>query len=223
MSYTRIKSSKNGVNADVLQFIPLGFWGEILKVSLTNDSKETKKLKFFSFIEWCLWNASDDMENFQRNFSTGEVEIEGSVIYHKTEFKERRNHYAFYSVNTPIQGYDTDCESFVGLYNGFDCPDAVMEGKPRNTVAHGWSPIASHYIEVELAPGASKDFIFMLGYVEVTPEEKWESKLVINKKPAKAMIAKYDTAEKVKAAFDELRSYWDNLLAKLLLSLSTTA
>ena len=137
------------------------------------------------------------------------------MIYHKTEFKERRNHYAFYSVNTPIQGYDTDRESFIGLYNGFDCPDAVMEGKPRNTEAHGWSPIASHYIEVELAPGASKDFIFMLGYVEVAPEEKWESKLVINKKPAKAMIAKYDTVEKVQAAFNELRSYWDNLLGKI--------
>ena len=215
MSYTKIIGEKNGVQAEVLQFVPLGFWGEILKVSLKNDSKETKKLKLFSFIEWCLWNASDDMENFQRNFSTGEVEIEGSVIYHKTEFKERRNHYAFYSVNTPIQGYDTDRESFIGLYNGFDCPDAVMEGKPRNTEAHGWSPIASHYIEVELAPGASKDFIFMLGYVEVAPEEKWESKLVINKKPAKAMIAKYDTVEKVQAAFNELRSYWDNLLGKI--------
>ncbi|MBQ4215017.1 MAG: glycosyl transferase, partial [Bacteroidales bacterium] len=139
MSYTKIIGEKNGVQAEVLQFVPLGFWGEILKVSLKNDSKETKKLKLFSFIEWCLWNASDDMENFQRNFSTGEVEIEDSVIYHKTEFKERRNHYAFYSVNTPIQGYDTDRESFIGLYNGFDCPDAVMEGKPRNTEAHGWS------------------------------------------------------------------------------------
>ncbi|MCP4883620.1 MAG: glycosyl transferase [Flavobacteriales bacterium] len=215
MSYTKIKGSKNGVSTEVLQFIPLGFWGEIQKVSISNDSSETKKLKLFSFIEWCLWNAEDDMTNFQRNFNTGEVEVEDSVIYHKTEFKERRNHYAFYSVNSDIQGYDTDRESFVGLYNGFDSPDAVDKGAPGNTIAHGWSPIASHYIEIELKPGEQKDLVFMLGYVEVDADNKWESKAVINKNPAKEMIKKYDTVAKVDAAYEELRSYWDNLLCTI--------
>ncbi|MCP4976167.1 MAG: glycosyl transferase, partial [Maribacter sp.] len=215
MSYTKFKSSKNGVEAQILQFIPLGFWGEIQKVSLKNTSSETKKLKLFSFIEWCLWNAEDDMTNFQRNFSTGEVEIEDSTIYHKTEFKERRNHYAFYSVNTPIDGYDTDRESFLGLYNDFDNPDVVNEGTPRNTIAHGWSPIASHYVEIELKPGEQRDLIFMLGYVEVAKDNKWEAQGVINKKPAKAMHAKFDTIEKINAAYDDLRAYWDRLLGKI--------
>jgi cellobiose phosphorylase len=215
MSYTKIKGSKNGVTTEVLQFIPLGFWGEIQKVSLRNDSNETKKLKLFSFVEWCLWNAEDDMTNFQRNFNTGEVEVEDSVIYHKTEFKERRNHYAFYSVNEEIQGFDTDRESFIGLYNGFDSPDVVAKGEPGNTIAHGWSPIASHYIEVELEPGEQKDFVFMLGYVEVDENDKWESKSVINKNPAKEMIEKYDTVAKVDAAYDALRTYWDDLLCNI--------
>jgi cellobiose phosphorylase len=153
------------------------------------------------------------MENFQRNFSTGEVEIQGSVIYHKTEYKERRDHYAYYSVNVPVQGYDTDRESFFGLYNGFEEPQVVTEGKPRNSEAHGWSPIASHYIEVELRPGESKDLIFVLGYVENKEDEKWESKNIINKKKAKETIAKFETAAKVDDALAELRRYWDNLLS----------
>jgi len=215
MSYTRIKGVKNEVEAEVLQFIPLGFWGEIQKVKLTNDGSEKKSLKLFSFIEWCLWNAEDDMTNFQRNFSTGEVEIKDSVIYHKTEFKERRNHYAFYSVNQPIQGYDTDRETFVGLYNGFDSPDAVTAGRPSNSVAHGWSPIASHYLEIDLEPGESRELVFMLGYVEVEESEKWESKAVINKKPALSMIEKFNSVEKVDKAFTELREYWDDLLDTL--------
>ncbi|MBI9041623.1 glycosyl transferase [Lutibacter sp.] len=215
MSYTKFKSSKNGVQAEVLQFIPLGFWGEIQKVNLKNTTSKVKTLKLYSFIEWALWNAEDDMTNFQRNFSTGEVEIEDSVIYHKTEFKERRNHYAFYSVNEPINGYDTDRDSFIGLYNGFDAPEAVTNGKPSNSKAHGWSPVASHYIEVTLQPGEEKDYIFMLGYVEVDENNKWESKAVINKKPAKEMIAKYNTVEKVKVAYKELQVYWDDLLGKI--------
>jgi cellobiose phosphorylase len=212
MNYTIINGAKNGVEAEVTFFVPLNTYAEVHKVKLTNNSKETKKLKLFSFIEWCLWNAAADMENFQRNFSTGEVEIEGSTIYHKTEYRERRDHYAFYSVNAPIQGYDTDRESFLGLYNGFDEPEAVLEGKPRMSFAHGWSPIASHYIEVELKPGESKDYVFVLGYVENKQEEKWESKGVINKKKAHDILAKLDTTAKVDALFAELRTYWDNLL-----------
>jgi len=213
MNYTSIQGEKNGVTAKTLFFVPLKTWAEVQKLTLTNNSAGVKKLKVFSFAEWCLWNAAADMENFQRNFSTGEVEIEGSVIYHKTEYKERRDHYAYYSVNTPINGFDTDRETFFGLYNGFNEPQVVADGNPTNTVAHGWSPIASHCIEVELQPGEVKDFVFVLGYVENKEEEKWESKNIINKTKAKETIAKFDTAAKVDAAFAELRAYWDKLLS----------
>lgn len=213
MNYTIIKGEKNGITASVLYFVPLKTWAEVQKLTLTNNSGKVKKIKVFSFVEWCLWNAASDMENFQRNFSTGEVEIEGSVIYHKTEYKERRDHYAYYSVNVPVQGYDSDRESFIGLYNGFDEPQVVSEGKSRNTEAHGWSPIASHCIEIELKPGESRDLIFVLGYVENKEDEKWESKNIINKKKAKQTIALFNTSAKVDAALAELRKYWDNLLS----------
>jgi cellobiose phosphorylase len=213
MNYTTIQGEKNGVTAKVLFFVPLKTWAEVQMLTLTNNTSAVKKLKIFSFIEWALYNAAADMENFQRNFSTGEVEIEGSVIYHKTEYKERRNHYAYYSVNTPINGFDTDRESFFGLYNGFDEPQVVADGNPTNTLALGWSPIASHFIEVELQPGEAKNFVFVLGYVENADAEKWESKNIINKTKAKATIARFDTAAKVDAAFAELREYWDNLLS----------
>ena len=212
MSYTRITSAKDGIEASVLFFVPLKSWCEVQKLTLTNTTDAPRTLKLFSLEEWCLWNAATDMENFQRNFSTGEVEIEGSVIYHKTEYRERRNHYAYYSVNTAIDGFDTDRETFVGLYNGFDCPDAVMEGRPRNSHAHGWSPIASHYIEVTLAPGERRDLVFVLGYVENAQDEKFIAPQVINKTKALETIARFDTTEKVDAAFAELRAYWDALL-----------
>lgn len=218
MSYTRITGSLAGLEASVLFFVPLHTWGEVQKMTLTNNSKETKRIKLFSFTEWCLWNAATDMENFQRNFSTGEVEVDGPVIYHKTEYKERRNHYAFYSVNQPVQGFDTDRESFVGLYSEKAMPDAVAEGAPRNSVAHGWSPIASHYLEIELKPGESRDLIFLLGYVENKQEEKFESKGVINKTKARKMIADFDTVEKVDKAFCDLKQYWDDLLSRYTVS-----
>ena len=213
MNYTRIIGQKNEVEANVLFFVPLHKNCEIQQMKLLNLGNSTKHLKVFSFQEWCLWNAATDMENFQRNFSTGEVEIEGSTIYHKTEYRERRNHYAFYHVNQEIQGYDTDRETFIGLYSEKSAPDAVVEGRARNSFAHGWSPIASHYLEIELKPGESRDLVFILGYVENPQEQKFESKKVINKEKAHVLISEFDTTEKVDKAFHELNEYWNNLLS----------
>ena len=223
MSYTHITGAKDGIEASVLFFVPLHTWAEVQKLTLRNTSSQTRRFKLYSFAEWCLWNAATDMENFQRNFSTGEVEIDGSVIYHKTEYKERRNHYAFYSVNAPVDGFDTDRESFIGLYNEFRDPQNVIAGIASDSIAHGWSPIASHYIEVELAAGESRDYIFLLGYVENAQDEKFVpaaepgllhsgSSPIINKKKAQAMIGALDTTAKVDTAFSELRAYWDGLL-----------
>ncbi len=212
LNYTKLKGEKNELEINCTFFVPLNTWAEIQKVTLHNKSAKVKNFKLFSFTEWALWNASTDMENFQRNFSTGEVEIEDSVIYHKTEYKERRNHYAYYAVNAPLSGFDTDRETFIGLYNGFEDPQVVTEGKSANSVAHGWSPIASHCLDIELQPGESKDFIFILGYVENNDEEKWERKGVINKTKAKQCIENFNSAEKVDKAFNELNQYWENLL-----------
>ena len=213
LGYTKFSSTKNNISADLLITVPLGFWGEIQKVSLRNDGPVKKQIKLFSCLEWCLWNALDDMTNFQRNFSTGEVEIEDSVIFHKTEYRERRNHYAFYSVNAEIEGYDTDKESFFGLYNGFDAPQVVVDGYSRNSHAHGWSPIASHSIAIDLEPGESKDLIFILGYVENNEEEKFVGPKAINKAKAYEMIHQFQSSDLVDQALEELKSYWSELLS----------
>ena len=230
LNYTRIIGEKSGVRASVLHFVPLGVKAEIQRVTITNLSAEKKLLKLFSYTEWCLWNAATDGENFQRNLSTGEVEIElnaaFTALYHKTEYKERRNHYAYYSVNCPVQGYDTDRESFLGLYNDFSEPQAVLDGHATNSLAHGWSPIASHYLELDLAPGESRDLIFVLGYEENPQEEKFakpngeitslgeRDHHIIYKERAHEVISRFATIEAVDTAFAELNALWDDLLSK---------
>ncbi len=213
MGYTIIKGKKNDLKAEVTFFVPQDFDGEVQQVVLTNEGKSDKTFKFWSFAEWCLWDAQDDCTNFQRNFSTGRVEIKDSVIYHKTEYRDRRNHYAFYSVNDKIDGYDTDRDAFIGLYNGFHNPQAVLDGKCTNSLADGWSPIASHFKEITLKAGESKTLVFVLGYVEMPVEKKFEADgKTINKEKALAMIEKYNTPEKFASGMAELRAYWDKLL-----------
>jgi cellobiose phosphorylase len=214
IGYSRFTSSKNDVQAQVLTFVPLGDNCEISSLKLTNNSSSAKTLSLFSYVEWCLWNADDDMKNFQRNLSIGEVEVIGSTIYHKTEYRERRNHYAVYSVNSKIDGFDTSRDDFLGAYRGADAPLAVENGACTGSIASGWSPIAAHQLNLSLQPGETKSFVFVLGYLENLQGEKWESPGIINKKPAEEMLAKYQTDEDVEKAFAQLNSYWNGLLSK---------
>lgn len=214
MGYTVIKGVRNGVAAECLFFVPLNETCEVQKITLTNTTDKQKKFSLFSYAEFCLWNALDDQTNFQRNFSTGEVEIDGSTIYHKTEYRERRNHFAFYTVNRQLAGFDSDRESFIGKYNGYDNPEVVVEGKSKNSVADGWSPVASHHLSITLDPKESTDIVFVLGYVENDVNDKWEAPAVINKKNAKVTIEKFSTSAAVDKAFVELKAYWDNLLSR---------
>lgn len=214
--YSRFISSKNGLSANCLTFVPTNDNCEINKLTLTNNSNEDKNFSLFSYVEFCLWNADDDMKNFQRNLSIGEVEIEnnGQTIYHKTEYRERRNHYAVFSVNSQVDGFDTIRDDFLGAYHSVCDPSVVFNDQSCNSVASGWSPIASHHIKVSLKPNESKTFIFVLGFIENDDNDKWESDYVINKTKAHALLNKYSSEEQVDVAFCKLTNYWNELLSK---------
>ena len=212
IGYSRFTAKKNGLKADLLNFVPLHDTCELNHLTLTNESESPKSFKVFSYVEFCLWNALDDMTNFQRNLSTGEVEIDGATIYHKTEYRERRNHYAFFSVNAKPDGFDTSRDAFIGTYSPASNPDAIRNGGCTGSVASGWYPVAAHELHVTLTPGESKTFLFVLGYAENPRDQKWEAPNVINKAPARRLLAKYQTTEGADAAFAELKAYWKNLL-----------
>jgi len=213
LGYSIFTGEKNNCKAQVTCLVPDDAQAELQLLTLTNQSREKKSLKIHSFVEWCLWNALDDMTNFQRNFSTGQVEIDGSTIYHKTEFRERRNHYAFYHMEADMVGFDTDREVFLGLYNGLDQPEAVKQNRSFNSIAQGWSPIASHSTEVTLEPGEEKHLVFILGYAELEQDNKFIAPQVINKEPAKRVIQQYASPEAVMQALRAIRQKWEKLLS----------
>lgn len=214
IGYSRFSGIKAGLKADALYFVPVDSACEIQKLTLTNSTDKEKNIQLYSYVEWCLFNADDDSRNYQRNLNTGEVEIEGSAIYHKTEYRERRNHYAFYSVNVPVSHFDTSRDAFMGVYNGPELPKAISEGCLTDSVASGWYPIAAHQLDINLQPGESRTLIFLLGYAENDTAHKWESKNVINKKPAHSLMEQYADEAQVDEAFAGLKAYWNSLLSK---------
>ena len=218
LGYSVFEAQKNELSAELTVMVPMDANVEVQKLVLKNLSAQEKKLTVYGAVEWCLWNAVDDATNFQRNWNIGEVELEGSTVYHKTEYRERRNHYAFYSVNAPIAGFDTDRDSFLGRFRGWDRPLAVEQRDSFGSVASGWAPIAALRLEQTLAPGESKTLLFRLGYVENPDDRKFTALNVINKEKAHALLSDFETEAQFDAAMQTLRDDWDGLLSRFTLS-----
>jgi cellobiose phosphorylase len=214
MGYSRIRSRKDGVEAEALFFVPVGVDCEVQRVVLRNTGRKRKRLGLFSLTEFCLWNALDDMTNFQRNLSTGEVDVRGSAVYHLTEYRERRDHFSFYAVNVPPIAFDTDRESFTGRSGGYAMPRAVELGALSGSKASGWSPVAAFQHDIELAPGEQTSLVFLLGYVENGAAEKWSSPGIPNVARAQAMMSRFDTDAKVETEFTALGAYWTDLFSR---------
>ncbi len=214
LGYTTIQSTYQGIEAKLRYFVPLGQSLEIWQVQVTNHRNQAASLSLFSSVEFCLWDANDDATNFQRNFSTGEVEIDQGIIYHKTEYRERRNHFAYFACSDPLAGYDTQRESFLGPYGSWEKPWVVEQGQSENSIAHGWSPVGSHHIQFELQPNQTHEVIILLGYHENPQNDKFDppGSLIINKRTVKPIIAQYLDHARVEAAFQELKDYWKSLL-----------
>ncbi len=215
MGYSVIGSTYKGIEAHTRYFVPMDENLEIWQLTVTNHRPAPAALSVFSSIEFCLWDAQDDSTNFQRNFSTGQVEIDDGVIYHKTEYRERRDHFAYFACSSELAGFDTQREAFLGPYRGWDDPAVVERGASANSVAHGWAPIGSHHVKLALDPGETRQIVFILGYHENPLDQKFDppGSQTINKKTVKPTIAKYRNAANVDAAFEALRTYWDGLLS----------
>jgi cellobiose phosphorylase len=217
LGYTKIRSKLAGIESQIRYFVPLNESLEIWELTITNHRRRTANLSVFSAVEFCLWDAWDDATNFQRNLSIGEVEVVEGVIYHKTEYRERRNHFAYFACSEELAGFDTQREAFLGAYRGWDSPLAVEAGRMSDSIAHGWQPVGAHQVKVRLSAREQRRIIVVLGYHENPPGEKFDppGSQTLNKRSVKPIIGRYLQADEVEGAFQALRVHWDRLLNKL--------
>ena len=214
LGYTILESAKSGLAARQELLVPQGDDCLLIRLTLKNESDAEKVFRLFPYLEFCLWDAMDDSSNFQRNYSTGEVELEPRAIYHKTEYRERRDHYAVFWCDREPDGFDTQRDAFLGVYGSPARPEAVFGAGCTGSVCHGWQPIAAQQFDLKLQPGETTTLLFGLGYVENPEDEKFSSLGVINKTRAHAMMARYAEPSAFDAAFEALRNYWDGLLGR---------
>jgi cellobiose phosphorylase len=220
LGYTVIGSRRSGIETETLYFVPLGETLEVWRARITNRREADAALSVFSAVEFCLWDAWDDQTNYQRNYSTGEVEVASGVIYHTTEYRERRDHFAYFACSEALAGFDTQREVFLGPYRGWDRPLAVEQGRSTDSIAHGWAPMGSHHLELELSPGETREVVFVLGYGENPADSKFDppGSRTIDKRRIRPVIERCLRSDEVDAAFGRLSERWSELLERMRVS-----
>ena len=214
LGYTRLLGARDGVEVEQLFFVPPGETAELWQTTVRNTGAAAKDLKLYSYVEFCFYEALNDMTNFQRTYSIGEVEVEGPAIYHTTEYRERRSHYTLFACTRETDGFDTSRDAFVGVHNGLHEASVPFAGASQGSIAHGWNPIGSHELHLRLEPGASETFSFVLAYVDQGDEPKFERPGVLNKEKGRRLLEKYAEPGAVDAAFDALHEMWNGLLSR---------
>jgi hypothetical protein len=147
------------------------------------------------------------------NYSTGEVEVADGIIYHKTEYRERRNHFAYFACSEPLAGFDTQREAFLGPCRGWDRPLVVERGESSQSIAHGWAPHGSHHVRIQVAPGQTREVIFLLGYWENPEDDKFDppGSGIINKALVRPVIDRWLRSATVADGLRRLQESWASI------------
>jgi len=201
LGYTIIKSKYNGISTETAYFVPLYENLELWALKIKNNTKKTRNIRLFTYLEFCLWQAEMDMTDFQYTLNIASAVREGNIIFHQTGYapKAKRFGLAFFGCNKNTLGYDCDRERFLGPYRSEANPLAVKKGVSFNSFASGGNPIASFSCEINLKPGETKDVVFLLGVAG-------------RKTEAKAIYNKYKNETKVYSKLEELKKYWQGYL-----------
>ena len=212
LGYTVIEGQKRGLCVRQELLVPKGENCLLMRVTAENLTDAGKDISLFPFVEFCLWEANDDCTNFQRNFNTGEVEVLERALIHKTEYRERRDHFAALFSDVMPNGFDTSREAFLGLYGGPAKPEAVLRGRCTNSIAHGWQPVGAMQFDIRLAPKEKKSLLLCLAYIE-NGEEKWEAPGIVNKKKLYAMMERFSSPRAFDTCLAQTKELWDGLLS----------
>lgn len=211
-AYTKITSEYSGIESETKYYVPLGQTFEYWRLKLTNKSSSPRKIRAFTYCEFTnQWNTTQDQVNLQYSIfivkgqKTSPNMIQ--VISHENLYEQHKKNPAVTDymsewmalAGSPVTGFDTSRQSFIGTYGSYKEPAAVVEGCCHNSEAFGDNACGTLQTDIELAPGESKEILVMLG-IGAAEEE------------GKKALAEFGTIERADIEFDKLVKNWHEKL-----------
>ncbi len=211
VGYSRFNQQVEDISSELTLFVAADAPLEIFQLKLTNLSAETRELDVTSYAEWLLGMAPDEHREFHKLFITTSAEAGQRAVFARKclwGFPDEHGRWnnvdwpytAFMAASEPLKSFDCDKESFIGMYNNDDKPQAMLLEKLAGRSGRFGDPIAALQVAVTLEPGQSKIIVFTLGAAEDGKED------------ASELIRRYTSVEASQKALEDVRVLWSRHL-----------
>lgn len=211
IGYSKFNQRIEEIDSELTVFVSAQDPVELFQLKLTNQSHEARELDVTSYAEWLLGFAPDEHREFHKLFIETSADAPRNTVYARKclwgfpDDKGRHNNVAwpytaFMSVSEPLHSFDCDKESFIGLYNNDDKPQAMRDSRLAGRTGRFTDAIAALQVQVNLQPYESKTIVFTLGAAEDGREDAAE------------WIGRYTSIEKSERALQEVKDFWSRFI-----------
>jgi len=207
--YTQLEADYRNIHSQALYYVPQDADYEVWKVKITNNGDYARKISCFGFVELTC-------ESF---YEQDQVNLQYTQFITRTYFKERFilqtiNENCLNAVNesrvetrffalagAKVESFCGDRAAFLGKYRDYGNPVSVENGKLDGTLNYNLNPCGALHTILNLEPGETKEFVFLLG-------QKREAQV-------KKLVSRYEDTSLPEKEIDKLKIYWHSRLASL--------
>jgi cellobiose phosphorylase len=221
IGYSVFKYKHQGISTVMKVFVVPNQPIEIIDITIINESKEVKRLDLTSYFEWEAGIHPDEHREFNKLFMDTMYDEARKAI------KLRKYHWGFpdkdglsnnvdwdfigfHACSEPIKSFDTDKESFIGMYKNESDPKAMHQEALDGNIGRFGDAVASLQTAVNLSVGEKKRIVFTIGAASIGKNEI--NNINQEKEDVDALIKNYTNVEASDQVFEELKVFWDELL-----------
>lgn len=209
--YSRFTHRVEDIESTLTVFVAADAPIEVLQLTLTNHSDETRELDVTSYAEWLLGFAPDEHREFHKLFIETTADPERQAVFARKclwgfpdEHGRHNNiswpYTAFMAVSEPLKSFDCDKETFIGMYRNDDHPQAMIDPLLAGRTGRFTDAIAALQVAIALRPGESKTVVFTIGAAEDKREDATE------------LITRFTSVENSAQALENVHAFWSRFL-----------
>jgi cellobiose phosphorylase len=209
VGYTVIEARNFGIETKLLMFVPHDVPMEVWQLTVRNRSRKTRTLNLSTYFEWGLGQAPDWHREFHKSFIETDYDPKARAIFATKRLWEvptERGHWntdwpyvAFHASSVKPSSFDTDKESFLGMYRNQAMPASVGKRPLAKRKGNWLDPCASLRHEIRLKPGQEAAIIYTLGCAD-------------SREHAAELATRYRSDGSVKSALNTVSERWAALL-----------
>ena len=197
--YTTYERDSHGLEQTLTVFVPPHSPLKIVRLRIKNVLARHRRLTATYYAEWVLGSRRGDQTPYiasEHDRSTGALL---ATCGWNSDLADR---VAFVAAKDKLHGFTTDRTEFLGRRGDYACPEALERWGLSGSLAPGVDPCAALQIHLELAPGEQLETHFVLGQAASRDE-------------ALALVARFREPAAVETAWQELGTFWDDLLGDI--------